>query len=124
MQSKEDTKEKTTCTSESLLTMWGCRAVAKAPPFLFLHGGGSWWPRHSRFLRLYPHGRNRVHHGSMLNKAWETCDTKPNIMLALPLSLLIYLHIMRTVCCYVRPLELIHQEYPHTCINAMNACRS
>ena len=60
----------------------------------------------------------------MLNKAWETCDTKPNIMLALVLSLLIYLRIMRTVCCYVRPLELINQEYPHTCMNAMNACRS
>ena len=110
--------------SESLLTMWGRRAVAKAPPFLFLHGGGSWCPRHSRSLRLYPHGRNRPHHGSMLNKAWETCDTKPNIMLALSLSSLIYLLITRTVCCYVQPMEQINQEYSHTCNNAMNACRS
>ena len=61
-----------------IVTMWGRRAVAKAPPFLFLHGGGSWWPRHSRSLLLYHHGRARAHHGSMLNKAWETCDTKSN----------------------------------------------
>ena len=45
-QSKEDTNKITMSTSESLLTVWGCRVVAKAPPFLFLHSGGSWWPRH------------------------------------------------------------------------------
>ena len=42
----EDTKKITMSASESVLTVGGRRAVAKAPPFLFLHGGGLWWPRH------------------------------------------------------------------------------
>ena len=43
-QSKEDTKKITMSTSESLLTVWGRRAVAETPPFLFLHGSGSLRP--------------------------------------------------------------------------------
>ena len=80
--SKEETKKFTMSTSESLLTVQSRHAAAKAPPLLFLQGGGSWWPRHEGFIRLYSHigtqERGRAVHGSMLNKAYETCDTKSN----------------------------------------------
>ena len=72
-QSKEDTKKITLSASESLLTVWGRQAVAKARPFLFLHGGGSWWPRHQGSIRYNLHlgtqEWGRALHGYMLNKA-------------------------------------------------------
>ena len=79
-QSKEDSKKITLSTSESLLTVGVRRAVAKAPPFLFRHGGGSWWPRHSGSIPLYRHIGTQecswAFHSYMLNKIWQRCDTK------------------------------------------------